>query len=767
LDALILKQKIKLLGGNTMKFPIRIGLWSLSFLLSFVDSSFAQDTAIPSNEIDDQKKLLNILDEFNAKKANPNISSDESKNIQDPINTPSDEINNSKDPTNLASDEVQNTQDPINTPLDEIKDTSTNISASEYINKKELDSKRDHNRYSPEGWSFDIGGQYTWMSFLTPPTYKGSSGGGEGKITYQEPKDFFGQLRSVYNKAPSLSSPFNSLTVSEWYSEFVGGYSFSASDHWSITPYAGIGFDFLNDYHTNLCYIPEIQVKYRIFYALIGLETHYTWKNWMVGLQVDCFPTFNQYLKIIGLPGAAWTLQQRVGFDVRVPATYRLTKNIWLEFAPYYRLLPIGASHVLGLPKRNLNQWGAFLALRFFKDDEKKRSRSAIGMKSNSPTIGYNLPINAPEPDIVDILIKYGNNPLKVPAISYATYLGEEQVVSLLLKHGANVNQISSISTPLEIALKRNHLKLAALLINNKALVTVEAASICCEHHLINEFQTLIKANKEIIKSEEIVTTCCETAFLEGLELLFENGASIPKDFTDDQILYNLLSKGDPNYIPIVKFMITKGADCSYTKNVTYSINQGKAKWTAVCSVGLLVPALDFNDHELISLLIKNKAHLNTSIKNGNIAADIKTGAYFNNNKQRKQILCLDPLYKAVFEGKFDIASLLIASGSQRNSWLDIGFNHAAIVGTKESNIDLQVTGYLPKIKKFYEFGFLNEEIYFSNMMQWTIKEKADVRWVKFLFELGAQPKNTYLEWAIEKKNKDIIKALIERGTPL
>ena len=29
----------------------------------------------------------------------------------------------------------------------------------------------------PQGWSFDIGGSFTWMSFLTPPTYSGPTGG--------------------------------------------------------------------------------------------------------------------------------------------------------------------------------------------------------------------------------------------------------------------------------------------------------------------------------------------------------------------------------------------------------------------------------------------------------------------------------------------------------------------------------------------------------------------------------------------------------------
>jgi hypothetical protein len=221
------------------------------------------------------------------------------------------------------------------------------------------------NPYKPQGWSLDIGGTYTWMSFSTPPTYSGSTGGVLGKLSYQKPNAFFGQARSIYNIGP-LSSSLNKAGFHEWYSEFVGGYCFSALKNWTITPYVGLGLDFLSDHHSRHSTIAPIQLNYDIYYAIAGLETHYAWKNWMLGMQIDCLPTFNQYLKIKGLPGAAWTLKKRTGVAVQLPVSYRYVKNYWVEFAPYYRFLPIGASHALGLPSRNLNQWGAFVTFRFF-----------------------------------------------------------------------------------------------------------------------------------------------------------------------------------------------------------------------------------------------------------------------------------------------------------------------------------------------------------------------------------------------------------------
>ncbi len=221
------------------------------------------------------------------------------------------------------------------------------------------------NAKKPQGWSLDVGGAYTWMSVSTPPTYSGSTGGAVGKLSYQQPNAFFGQARSTYNLG-RLSSSLNKTKFHEWYSEFVGGYCFSPLNNWMITPYAGFGLDFLSDHHTGYSSTAPIQLNYTIYYAIAGLETHYTWQNWMLGLQVDCLPTFNQYLRIKSLSGAAWVLKNRTGAEVHLPVTYRYAKDFWLEFAPYYRFLPIGASDALGLPKRNLNQWGAFVTFRFF-----------------------------------------------------------------------------------------------------------------------------------------------------------------------------------------------------------------------------------------------------------------------------------------------------------------------------------------------------------------------------------------------------------------
>ena len=219
--------------------------------------------------------------------------------------------------------------------------------------------------FMPQGWSFDIGGSLH-LDLIFNSSYlfrKHRRLSGQDHVSSAQ--FFFGQARSYYNIGP-LSSSVNSTSFQESYSEFVGGYCITAMPNWTITPYAGLGFDFLFDDRTGYASIAPIDLKYTVYYAIAGFETHYAWQNWKLGLQFDCLPTFNQYLKIGGLSGAAWTLKNRVGAEVQVPFAYRYARNYWLEFAPYYRFFPFGTSSVLKLPERDLSQWGAFVTFRFF-----------------------------------------------------------------------------------------------------------------------------------------------------------------------------------------------------------------------------------------------------------------------------------------------------------------------------------------------------------------------------------------------------------------
>jgi hypothetical protein len=211
-------------------------------------------------------------------------------------------------------------------------------------------------KMGPNGWSIDLGAQYTWVSFQLQPTLKGSTGGVVGKITYQEPWSFYGQFRTIFN-AGRIKGSYSSY-YREWYTEFVGGYCTQLQRRWTITPYTGLGMDLFN--------LKQAGFLYRVYYAIVGLEARYAWKCYYVGLQTDLLPTFHQYTLERHVKGSAWTMNQRVGVSARLPLGFRISNKVWFELTPYYRFFPIGRSSVLGFGQHNNNQWGAFASFRFF-----------------------------------------------------------------------------------------------------------------------------------------------------------------------------------------------------------------------------------------------------------------------------------------------------------------------------------------------------------------------------------------------------------------
>jgi hypothetical protein len=221
------------------------------------------------------------------------------------------------------------------------------------------------------GWSIDLGGDYTWENFtISPnPSYSGNTGGVIGRITYQAPWDFFGQARTVYNLGPLSSKGDGSSSFHEWYMELVGGWCFPLLYDWSFTPYVGLGIDYLHNHLDAGPTNAALKLNYQSYYAIAGFDTHYAWKNIMVGFQFDCFPIFTQGVETSSID-ALWLTSSRVGFDGRLPISFRVpsnqwTRDIWLEISPYYRFMPIGHASAIGLSHRNLDEWGAFITLRF------------------------------------------------------------------------------------------------------------------------------------------------------------------------------------------------------------------------------------------------------------------------------------------------------------------------------------------------------------------------------------------------------------------
>lgn len=226
---------------------------------------------------------------------------------------------------------------------------------------------KDMKCYGPLGWGFDVGGQYTWMSL--DPDLNGSTGGATVKITYQKPKFVYGQMRTVFNAGTINGEAFIADVKSndnEYYLEFVGGYTFSAGNHCLLTPYGGLGMDFLNNRNKFVFNFPDLNLNFQSYYAIFGLEFRYSLQKWYFSIQAEGLPIYQQYVTLSGTNGFSWKLNSNVGTAVRLSFARELGKHFWLELTPYYKYFPIGDNHLFGSADLRWNQVGAVLTLRYF-----------------------------------------------------------------------------------------------------------------------------------------------------------------------------------------------------------------------------------------------------------------------------------------------------------------------------------------------------------------------------------------------------------------
>ena len=380
----------------------------------------------------------------------------------------------------------------------------------------------------------------------------------------------------------------------------------------------------------------------------------------------------------------------------------------------------------------------------------------ALSLKdSNAVTV--NEPKNPTNPqqcsdaDISDILIEYGNNSLKIPAINYASYLGKADAVVILLKYGANINQYSSKGTPLELALEHKHHSLASFLVSQHAIPTDKAAVFCCRNQYLDLLKVILDL-KPSVAATWVVDICIMEGYLESLELLFENGAKIPN--TCGESMSSCLASKDKKYVPIVKFLIKRGADCTYR----HSKKNLLAGHTNTVFSSLLARAIDFDDEELVKLLIKNKAPLNAQIIGQSNSPVLDTDYYID------EFLSLDPLYKSLLLGKLNYMQLLLNAGANKSDYYNTYLGRQIRKLSQSSNLDAD--SHFSKVKIMVEKGFLNQNNFFHDMLLFAIHKKNDLRWVALLYDLGAQVKD-YLNHAIQAKNKDIVKFLLEHGASL
>lgn len=182
-------------------------------------------------------------------------------------------------------------------------------------------------------------------------------------------------------------------------------------------------------------------------------------------------------------------------------------------------------------------------------------------------------------PELLDILIKYGNNPEGIPVLHYAVKMQDINAVRLLLAHGANVNTRDAKlnKTPIHIASEIGNVDLINLLLDKGAdIFAVDVNDMNVFHYAIlsdNSRETIYLLRKNV-KDTSLVNSlatdflkfggisplagACLLAKNESIVALVECGAKINE--VNDQG-YTILSWAAYNCNEkTIKFLINNGA---------------------------------------------------------------------------------------------------------------------------------------------------------------------------------------------------------------
>lgn len=316
--------------------------------------------------------------------------------------------------------------------------------------------------------------------------------------------------------------------------------------------------------------------------------------------------------------------------------------------------------------------------------------------------------INKADPELVDILIKYGNNPDGIPVLHNAILSHDLKAVKILVEKGADVNSWAtsqkdyySQGTPMAFAVKVKDLDIMKYLLSHDAKLYadhVEKAALC--------------------------------GFLDGLNFLLENKAPFPSN--SGQLLCNCLWPGSGSGPAIAKCLIIHGADCKYTSPLKIYGREDE-------SLGLLSLAVPTRDLELVKLLVEHGAPINYCLN------DFYLYQYLDSTIQH------NPLYEAVNLSLNDISKYLVSRGAVACNAHQRWFQNEL-----EKNLDLKKLQILLDLKML-------DNIRVQNLFQTAIKQDALVA-VSVLFAAGAKIQEGHLVLAAKTKDKELVSWLVEHG---
>ncbi len=358
--------------------------------------------------------------------------------------------------------------------------------------------------------------------------------------------------------------------------------------------------------------------------------------------------------------------------------------------------------------------------------------------------------ISAVDQELVDILIKYGNNPKNYSPIAWATHLGHDEIVKKLISNGVDFKQACApgIGSLLDIALINKNFALAEFFVKND----------------------LKRCNPMLFFKEE---DCLQTwEFLEKHQLL--------KNCKTINWLATCLQNGGS--VSGIKFLVEHGADCRSKVNMPpYSTHIKQEKdlpgiLTVVRDCGKFQP-------DFIKFLVAHGAPINTNL-------DLQSS--------------WNPLFQAMYAAAMsntsgdiekynDLISFLTKSGAV---WPQDPQNQQAIwfsqTAMRSKNLDLifLMTGLCDCLEHSSiilpngEYGRVSggPQVYFLTLLQFAVLENR-LEDAKKLLAHGANPNNigsgnvfirvgqqhalfpkSNLSIAIQNKNPEMVNLLLEHG---
>lgn len=197
--------------------------------------------------------------------------------------------------------------------------------------------------------------------------------------------------------------------------------------------------------------------------------------------------------------------------------------------------------------------------------------------------------------EIVQVLVKYGNNSESITSLHYAIKMGDDKTVKLLIANGANVNSKDGSCTALIRAASCNQLEIAKILLNNGADVNLEghltlnasqmrtALSYAAEFGNAALVRLLIEngANLDTPKNnhKNPLHIAAISGNFDAVVALVNGGAKIDANISKGSVGHwtegtpldwaacNLKYVDNPQNLELIKFLVQKGATRHFSNN--------------------------------------------------------------------------------------------------------------------------------------------------------------------------------------------------------